>query len=100
VKIFFKFDKKCYICKKHKKIIENMKNLSTFKVKDNLFLVNQKIGNQEIDVKPTRLQTNFIFVVDVSGSMSGDLDYIRKQLKNKLPYDRGGYHIHYLVFWK
>ena len=35
--------------------------------------------------KPKSLPTNFIFVIDVSGSMYYDLELIRRQLKNKLP---------------
>lgn len=39
----------------------------------------------EVALTPKPLPTNFIFIIDVSGSMSRDLDFIRKQLKNKLP---------------
>ncbi|NJO62638.1 MAG: VWA domain-containing protein [Richelia sp. RM2_1_2] len=35
--------------------------------------------------KPKQQPSNIIFIVDVSGSMSYELDLIRKQLKNKLP---------------
>lgn len=42
------------------------------------------VGSEPVK-RPTQLPTNFIFVIDVSGSMSGDLGFIRKQLKNKLP---------------
>jgi len=41
-------------------------------------------GNENLP-KQTQLPTNFIFVIDVSGSMSNELDLIRKQMKNKLP---------------
>lgn len=39
----------------------------------------------EVQLVPKSLPTNFIFVIDVSGSMYNDLGDIRKQLKNKLP---------------
>jgi len=39
----------------------------------------------EVQLVPKSFPTNHIFVIDVSGSMSNDLEYIRKQLKNKLP---------------
>lgn len=39
----------------------------------------------EVALTAKVLPTNFIFVIDVSGSMYGSLDAIRTQLKNKLP---------------
>lgn len=39
----------------------------------------------EVNLVPKPLQTNFIIILDVSGSMSGELGDIRTQLKNKLP---------------
>lgn len=56
----------------------------SFKIKidENYYLIKQNIQmNNVIDVIK---KTNHIFIVDVSGSMSGDLSLIRKQLKNKL----------------
>lgn len=43
-----------------------------------------KLGSEPVK-RPAQLPTNFVFVIDVSGSMSNDLGFIRKQLKNKLP---------------
>jgi hypothetical protein len=42
------------------------------------------LGSEPVK-RPAQLPTNFVFVIDVSGSMSNDLGFIRKQLKNKLP---------------
>jgi len=54
------------------------------KFNDSFFLYVKEIAPTEAK-KPKSLPTNFIFVVDVSGSMYGEIDLIRKQLKNKLP---------------
>jgi hypothetical protein len=56
----------------------------SFKIKidENYYLIKQYIqSNTVVDVVK---KTNHIYIVDVSGSMSGDLSLIRKQLKNKL----------------
>ena len=56
------------------------------KLSEKLFLIENVIKNNDESIqKPQSIPTNFIFVIDVSGSMSGDLSLIRKQLKNKLP---------------
>jgi hypothetical protein len=52
------------------------------KLDENYYLVSQK-ANSNVTVEVTK-KTNHIFVVDVSGSMTGDLPLIRTQLKNKL----------------
>jgi hypothetical protein len=57
-----------------------MKNF--VKIDENYYLVSQE-ANSNVTVEVTK-KTNHIFVVDVSGSMTGDLPSIRTQLKNKL----------------
>ena len=57
-----------------------MKNF--VKIDENYYLVSQNV-NSNVTVEVTK-KTNHIFVVDVSGSMTGDLPLIRTQLKNKL----------------
>ncbi len=57
-----------------------MKNF--VKLDENYFLISQ-VANSSVTVEVAK-KTNHIFVVDVSGSMSGDLPAIRTQLKNKL----------------
>jgi hypothetical protein len=52
------------------------------KIDENYFLVSQKVNNEVVVELPKK--TNHIFVVDVSGSMSYELQHIRTQLKNKL----------------
>jgi hypothetical protein len=52
------------------------------KLDENYFLTTQVI-NSNVTVEVTK-KTNHIFVVDVSGSMSWELNKIRTQLKNKL----------------
>lgn len=52
------------------------------KIDENYFLVSQKVSNEVVVELPKK--TNHIFVVDVSGSMSYELQHIRTQLKNKL----------------
>ena len=56
------------------------------KLKNDFYLTvkDLKVGQTNLPVKKS-LPTNFIFVIDVSGSMYRDLTMIRKQLKNKLP---------------
>ncbi len=51
-------------------------------IKNNLSLVAQKV-NHDVKVEVSH-GTNFYFAVDISGSMSGELQKIRTQLKNKL----------------
>ena len=56
------------------------------KLKSNFYLTIKNLKAGQISLpKPKSLPTNFIFVIDVSGSMYYDLELIRKQLKNKLP---------------
>lgn len=52
------------------------------KFDENYYLTTQEV-NSNVTVEVAK-KTNHIFVVDVSGSMSGQLNYIRTQLKNKL----------------
>jgi len=52
------------------------------KLDENYHLISQQ-ANSTVTVEVTK-KTNHIFVVDVSGSMSGELPQIRTQLKNKL----------------
>jgi len=52
------------------------------KLDENYFLASQEV-NSNVTVEVAK-KTNHIFVVDVSGSMSGELSQIRTQLKNKL----------------
>lgn len=56
----------------------------SFKVADNLFIVQQSVG-LHTPAPPEPQPTNFIIVVDCSGSMSGDLPRVREQLKKRLP---------------
>ena len=52
------------------------------KLDENYYLVSQEV-NSTVTVEVAK-KTNHIAVIDVSGSMSGDLQQIRTQLKNKL----------------
>jgi hypothetical protein len=56
------------------------------KLKENFYLTvkDLKAGQAPQTVQKS-FPTNFIFVIDVSGSMYRDVEMIRKQLKNKLP---------------
>jgi Mg-chelatase subunit ChlD len=60
--------------------------LKSLKITDNFFL-NERIIKQkdETVVVSKPVPVNFIVNIDVSGSMSWELNEIRKQLKNKLP---------------
>jgi Mg-chelatase subunit ChlD len=56
------------------------------KLKNNFYLTVKDLKVGQTTLQNLKSQpTNFIFVIDVSGSMYYDLDMIRKQLKNKLP---------------
>ena len=55
------------------------------KLKNDFYLTVKDLNVSQAIQKPKSLPTNFIFVIDVSGSMYYDLEMIRKQLKNKLP---------------
>ena len=51
-------------------------------IKSDLFLISQEI--KKVEVKTVLLNTHHIFVIDCSGSMSGELRTIRKDLHNKI----------------
>ena len=55
------------------------------KLKNDFYLTVKDLKSGQPLQKPKSQPTNFIFVIDVSGSMYYDLQLIRKQLKNKLP---------------
>lgn len=57
------------------------------KLKDELFLINQKIKKETVQVKTVVINTHHIFIVDCSGSMYNDLPQIRKDLYNKISTD-------------
>lgn len=57
------------------------------KVKDELFLINQKIKKESIQIKTVVVNTHHIFIVDCSGSMYSELPKIRKDLYNKISTD-------------
>lgn len=58
----------------------------SYKVADGLFLVRQQIpSNAQATAKPVETPTNHILMVDVSGSMWGETDKIKNQIKTKLP---------------
>lgn len=60
--------------------------MQNVKFNENFYLTIKDVKEiSQVQLKPKALPTNFIFVIDVSGSMSGDLGQIRTQLKNKLP---------------
>jgi len=57
------------------------------KIKDELFLINQKIKKETVQVKTVVVNTHHIFIVDCSGSMYSELPQIRKDLYNKISTD-------------
>jgi hypothetical protein len=60
--------------------------MTNIKFNDSFFLTIKDVkAISEVQLTPKALPTNFVFVIDVSGSMSGELGQIRTQLKNKLP---------------
>lgn len=60
--------------------------MPNIKFNENFYLTIKDVKEiSQVNLTPKPLPTNFIFAIDVSGSMSGDLGYIRTQLKNKLP---------------
>jgi hypothetical protein len=60
--------------------------MQNIKFNQNFYLTIKDVKTlSEVALTPKVLPTNFIFVIDVSGSMYGSLDAIRTQLKNKLP---------------
>lgn len=54
------------------------------KINDNLFLTSQLFSPEEKIEKLIPLQAHHIFIIDCSGSMSGELPIIRKDLHNKI----------------
>ena len=54
------------------------------KIKDNLYLAQQVIKPEQQKEQVVDLSTQHIFVIDCSGSMSGELSTIRKDLFNKI----------------
>jgi len=57
----------------------------SYQVADGLFLVHQELKKTKEKAKPVEVPTNHLLVIDVSGSMYGELPKIREQLKRKLP---------------
>jgi len=57
------------------------------KIKDELFLINQKIKKDTVQVKTVVVNTHHVFIVDCSGSMYDELPKIRKDLYNKISTD-------------
>lgn len=58
--------------------------INYLKIKDGLFLANQTVMPEAQKEKDVELNTQHIFVIDCSGSMSGELSTIRKDLYNKI----------------
>lgn len=65
----------------------NMPTVSarSYEIDKNLFLVEHRLDLGRKVPKPEPQPVNHIVVIDCSGSMSGDLPQVRKQLKAKLP---------------
>jgi hypothetical protein len=61
-----------------------MPKQNSYPVARDLYLVRQDVPATSV-AKPADLPTNHIAVIDVSGSMSGELPQIREQLKKRLP---------------
>ena len=60
--------------------------MQSVKFNDSFYLTIKDLKKEDEPTHQLKPQpTNFIFVIDVSGSMSYDLTLIRKQMKNKLP---------------
>jgi len=57
------------------------------KIKDGLFLINQKIKKEKVQEKIVVVNTHHIFIVDCSGSMYSELPNIRRDLYNKISTD-------------
>lgn len=62
----------------------SMPNTVSYKVGEGLFLVRQGVS-KSAPAKAVETPTNHILIVDVSGSMYGEIDKIRDQIKTKLP---------------
>lgn len=59
--------------------------MKSYQVADDLFLVCQSVSKKDPPAKPIETPTNHIVVTDCSGSMYGEIDRIKNQVKNKLP---------------
>jgi hypothetical protein len=60
--------------------------IKNLKISDDFYLIEKElIDNSNLTKAIVPVSTNFIFCIDVSGSMSYDLKFVRKQLSNKLP---------------
>jgi hypothetical protein len=60
--------------------------MQNIKFNEKLYLTIKDVKTlSEVSIVPKSQPTNFVFIIDVSGSMSRDLGFIRTQLKNKLP---------------
>lgn len=60
--------------------------MQNIKFNENFYLSIKDVKTlNEVQLVPKSHPTNFIFVIDVSGSMYGELGFIRQHLKNKLP---------------
>ena len=62
-----------------------MPNTSSFKVAEKLFLVRQEAKKVNAPPKVVETPTNYVAVIDCSGSMFGELPKVREQLKKRLP---------------
>ena len=58
--------------------------INYLKIKDNLYLANQIVKPEQQKEQIVDLSTQHVFVIDCSGSMSGELSSIRKDLFNKI----------------
>jgi hypothetical protein len=58
---------------------------TSYKISDRLFLIKESIKTNTAIASTTTTATNYIAVVDVSGSMYGAIDRIRDDIKKKLP---------------
>ena len=70
------------------KINLKLNNMVKFlKLKDDLFLINQKINKENFEIKTIINNTHHIFIIDCSGSMYDELPKIKKDLYNKITTD-------------
>lgn len=61
--------------------------INNLKIKDDLFLISQKIQKDSINTKTTTVKTHHLFIIDCSGSMYDDLPKIKRDLYNKISTD-------------
>ena len=57
------------------------------KINDELFLINQKLKKELVQIRTIVVNTHHIFIVDCSGSMYSELPKIKKDLYNKISTD-------------